>query len=162
MDTAKQAETTAFSTPSDREVAFTRVFEAPRGRVWDAWTRPDQLPRWMLGPEGWAMPGCEIDLRPGGAWHFTWSHADGPSMAMSGVYREVEPPARIVSAENWGGDWPETLNTLTLAEHDGKTTVTQTVHYPTREARDAALGTGMKDGVALSFNRLADYLRATA
>src|SRR5437762_1042420 len=81
----------------------------------------------MLGPGGWTMPVCEIDLRPGGAWHFVWRHSDGTEMEMRGVYREIVPPERIDSAESWGGDWPETLNTLTLSEEGGKTTVTNTV-----------------------------------
>ncbi len=83
-----------------------------------------------------------IGLRPGGEWHFGWRHSDGSEMEMRGVYREIMPPERLVSTESWGGNWPETLNTLILAEEDGKTTTTQRVLYPSREARDAALGTG--------------------
>ena len=107
------------------------------------------------------MPVCEIDLRPGGSWHFLWRRADGTEMGMRGLYKEVVPPERLVSTESWGGDWPETINTLTLTEEGGKTTVTQRVLYPSKEARDAALKTGMKDGVAASFDRLAAYLRTT-
>jgi uncharacterized protein YndB with AHSA1/START domain len=150
---------TTFTTPSDREIVITRVLDAPRRLVWEAWTRPEHLPRWMLGPEGWTMPVCEIDLRPGGSWHFAWRNADGSEMAMRGVYREVVPPERLVSTESWGGDWPETLNTLTLTEEGGKTKVTQRVLYPSKEARDAALRTGMKEGVNLSYNRLDALLR---
>jgi uncharacterized protein YndB with AHSA1/START domain len=108
------------------------------------------------------MPFCEIDLRPGRAWRFVWGCADGTEMEMRGEYREVTPPERLVSTESWGGDWPETINTVTLSEEDGKTTITQTVLYPSREARDAALETGMKDGVSLSFNRLAEHVRTMA
>ena len=150
------------TTPSEREIVMTRSFAAPRQLVWEAWTKPEHLPRWMLGPEGWTMPVCEIDLRPGGAWRFVWRRADGSEMEMRGVYREVVAPERLVSTESWGGDWPETLNTLTLAEEDGKTTITETVLYPSREARDAALKTGMQDGVSLSFDRLAEYLTSLA
>ena len=81
---------------------------------------------------------------------------------MRGVYREITPPERLVTTESWGGDWPETLNTLILIEEDGKTTMAQTVLYASKEARDAALATGMKDGVSLSFDRLADRLRTLA
>jgi uncharacterized protein YndB with AHSA1/START domain len=116
----------------------------------------------MLGPEGWTMPVCEIDLRPGGAWHFVWRRSDGTEMAMRGSYREITPPERLVSTESWGGNWPETLNTLVLSEEDGKTTITLTILYPSKEARDAALQTGMKDGMSQSFDRLADYLRTMA
>ncbi len=106
------------------------------------------------------MPICEIDLRPGGAWHFGWRKADGSEMEMRGEYREVTPPERLVSTESWGGDWPETINTLVLSEEDGRTTITQTVLYPSKEARDAALATGMKDGADSSFDRLAELVRS--
>ncbi len=149
-------------TLSDREIVVTRVFDAPRRLVFEAWTNPEHVPHWMLGPEGWTMPVCEIDLRPGGAWHFVWRHSDETEMAMRGVYREIVPPERLVTTESWGGDWPETLNTLVLAEEDGKTTVTITVLYPSQEARDAALATGMKQGMSLSFDRLTDYMRTLA
>jgi uncharacterized protein YndB with AHSA1/START domain len=113
-------------------------------------------------PEGWTMPVCEIDLRPGGAWHFVWHKSDGTEMEMRGEYREITPPERLVCTEAWGGDWPETINTLILIEEDGKTTLTQTVLYPSKEAREAALETGMKDGASMSFDRLADQLRTMA
>ncbi len=159
MATTSGGNATTLTTPSDREIVITRVLAAPRRLVWEAWTSPEHLPRWMLGPEGWSMPVCEADLRPGGAWHFVWRHADGSEMAMRGVYREVVPPERLVSTESWGGDWPETVNTLTLTEEGGTTTVTQRVLYPSKEARDAALRTGMKEGMNLSFNRLEALLR---
>ena len=105
------------------------------------------------------MPVCEIDLRPVGAWHFAWRRADGTEMEMRGVYREVVPPGRLVSTESWGGDWPETLNTLAFDEEDGETIIAMTVLYPSRKARDAALDTGMTGGMAQSFDRLEGYLR---
>lgn len=108
------------------------------------------------------MPVCEADVRPGGAWHFVWRQSDGTEMEMRGEYREIAPPERLVSTESWGGDWPETINTLTLSEEDGKTSLTQTVLYPSREARDAALETGMKEGASLSYDRLAERLRTMA
>jgi len=159
IDTTNTNGATTFTTPTDREIVMTCVFDAPRKAVFDAWTEPEHVSRWMLGPEGWTMPVCEIDLRPGGAWHFVWRRSDGSEMGMRGKYREVTHPERLVSTESWGGDWPETLNTLVLSESKGKTTITQTVAYPSKEARDAALETGMKDGVALSFERLAEHLR---
>jgi uncharacterized protein YndB with AHSA1/START domain len=154
--------TTQFTTPSDVEVRITRVLDAPRELVWEAFTKPEHLRNWMLGPEGWEMPICEIDLRPGGAWHYEWRRASGEQMQMSGVYQEVTPPERIVNTENWGAEWPETVNTLTLTEQDGKTTVTTVVRYPSKEARGAALQTGMKDGVKLSYERLESLVRSLA
>ena len=153
---------TTFTTPSDRELVMTFTVDAPRDRVFDAWTRPEHLPRWMLGPEGWTMPVCESNLRPGGAWRFVWRRAEGAEMEMRGVYREIEPPGRLVSTESWGGDWPETLNTLVLTEEDGRTTLRLTVLYPSKAARDAASATGMKEGAARSFERLAGYVGAGA
>jgi uncharacterized protein YndB with AHSA1/START domain len=153
---------TTFTTPSDREIAATRVFDAPRRLVYEAHTNPKHLPNWMLGPEGWTMPVCEIDLRPGGTWHFVWRKADGSEMAMRGTYKEVVPPEKVVTTESWGGDWPETINTLTLTEKDGKTILTSTILYPSKDARDAALKTGMKQGMNVSFDRLAAYLQGIA
>jgi uncharacterized protein YndB with AHSA1/START domain len=162
MSTAKSIGTTTFTTPSDREIVMTRVVDAPRSVVWDVWTNPEHVANWLLGPEGWTMPVCEIDLRPGGAWRYVWRRGDGTEMEMRGEYREIAPPERLVSTESWGADWPETLNTLILTEENGKTTLTSTVLYPSQEARDAALQTGMKDGASISFDRLADYLRTIA
>jgi uncharacterized protein YndB with AHSA1/START domain len=146
------------TTPTDLEVVMTRVFDAPRRLVWEAWTTPALVQQWLLGPEGWTMPVCEIDLKPGGTWHYVWRRADGEEMEMSGSYREVKPPERLVCTEKWGPEWPETVNTLTLVEQDGRTTLRETVRYPSRQARDAALGTGMADGVSASFDRLETLL----
>jgi uncharacterized protein YndB with AHSA1/START domain len=162
MATPTEVGSTTFTTPSDREVVMTRVFDAPRTLVFEVHTDPEHVRHWMLGPEGWAMPVCEIDLRPGGEWHFVWRRSDGTELEMRGEYREIAPPERLVSTESWGADWPETLNTLILTEENGKTTLTSTVLYPSQEARDAALQTGMKDGASISFDRLADYLRTIA
>ena len=162
MATTSSTGATTFTTPSDREIAATRVFDAPRQLVYEAHTNPKHLPNWMLGPEGWTMPVCEIDLRPGGTWHFVWRKADGSEMAMRGTYKEVVPPEKVVTTESWGGDWPETINTLTLTEKDGKTILTSTILYPSKEARDAALKTGMKQGMNVSFDRLAAYLQGIA
>jgi uncharacterized protein YndB with AHSA1/START domain len=148
--------------PNEREIIMTRVLNAPRKFVFDAWTDPRHVPHWMLGPEGWSMPVCEIDLRPEGKWHFAWRHTNGEEMEMRGVYREIDAPELIVWTESWGGDWPETINTLILTEDAGKTTVNLTILYPNQQARDAALKTGMTHGVALSFDRLASYLDSMA
>lgn len=133
---------------------MTRVFAAPRRLVFEAWTNPKHVSQWLLGPEGWTMPVCEIDLRPGGEWHFVWRRSDGTEMAMRGVYREIKPPERLVSTESWGPEWPETVNTMVLTETGGLTTITITIRYPTKEARDAALKTGMKQGMDQAFVRL--------
>ena len=158
MITAPRTGITTYATPSDREVVVTRVVSAPRRVVFDVFTNPRHVPNWLIGPEGWTMPVCEIDLRPGGAWHFVWRAADGSEMEMYGEYREVSPPERLVATERWGGDWPETLNTVVFTELDGRTLVTTTMLYPSKAARDAALGTGIKDGMNMSFDRLDAYV----
>src|SRR5579883_1208765 len=162
MATGSEIGQTSFSTPSDREVVITRVFDAPRQLVWAAWTDPRHLPHWLLGPDGWTMPVCEIDLRPGGAWHYVWRNGSGEVLDMHGIYREVTPPERLVNTERWGEEWPETLNTLEFAETNGKTTVVQTALFASKEVRDMALQTGMNDGVARSYKRLDEYLRTLA
>lgn len=148
------------ATPSDREIVMTRDFAAPRRLVWEAWTTPEHLPRWMLGSQGWTMPICEIDLRPGGSHRSLWRHPDGNEMEIRGVYREVEPPERLVYTDSWGAGAPETIDTLVLTEEGGRTTMTLTMLYPTTEARDAALRTGMAEGMGQSFARLDAYARS--
>jgi uncharacterized protein YndB with AHSA1/START domain len=162
MTMAHSVDATILTMPSDREIVVTRVVNAPRRLVFEAYTNPAHLPHWMLGPDGWTMPICEIDLRAGGAWRFVWRQLDGTEMEMRGVYQEVTPPERLVGTESWGGDWPETLNTLILSEQAGKTTITQRVLYPSKQARDAALKTGMQEGMSQSFDRLAEYLATAA
>jgi uncharacterized protein YndB with AHSA1/START domain len=105
---------------------------------------------------------CEIDLRPGGKWHFVWRRGDGTEMSMTGTYREVVPPERLVHTESWGPEWPETLNTLVLTESGQQTTITMTILYPSKEARDAALQTGMKEGMEYSFGKLDALLTTLA
>lgn len=149
---------TTLSTPSDREIVITRVVAAPRRVVFEAYTNPVHVPNWLTGPEGWSMPICEIDLRLGGRWHYVWRRADGTEMTMRGVYTEIEPPEKLVSTESWGNDWPETVNTLILSELEGKTKITNRVLYPSKEARDMALQTGMLEGMSQGFERLDAYL----
>lgn len=163
---------TTYATPTDTQVVITRVVAAPRRLVFDAWTNPKYVPRWLSGLEGWTMPVCEIDLRPGGSFHYVWRGADGSEMGMRGSYKEIVPPERLVSTETWGPEmrppgsevveWPETLNTLVLTEVGGRTTITLTVTYPSKAARDAALQTGMKDGMDQGFTRLDTVLKTLA
>ncbi|MFZ3332118.1 MAG: SRPBCC family protein [Candidatus Acidiferrales bacterium] len=154
------AATLKVTTPSDREISMTRVFDAPRHLVFEAWTKPELLKRWLYGPEDWRLADCKIDLRPGGPLRFEWRHHNGNHVGFRGVYREIAPPDRLVFTEVWDEDWTggETLVTITFAEHAGKTTMMQTVLYSSRDARDAALKTGMEHGAAQSFDRLAEFL----
>ena len=161
MTTTREAKVgkTIYETPSDVELVTIRAFDAPRELLWEVWTSPEHLPKWLLGPEGWTMPVCESDLRVGGAWRFVWRQADGTEMGMTGEYREITPPERLVSTQSWGGEWPETTNTLVFTEDGERTIVTQTILYPSLEARDAAIATGMQKGMDAGFDRLDAYLR---
>lgn len=150
----KAPQTMTMTTPSDREVRFTRYFDAPRDLVWEAMTGPEYLPQWMLGPDGWVMDICEVDLRPGGAYRYGWRKENGKTMEITGVFKEVKPPELLVSTEKWGGDWPEALNTMQFTEENGRTLMTLTVLSPTKESRDAAIGTGMTAGMEMSYARL--------
>jgi uncharacterized protein YndB with AHSA1/START domain len=147
-------------TPSDREIAMTRVFDAPRRLVFEAWTKPELVKRWLLGPPGWSMPVCEIDLRVGGRYRYVWRGSDGTDMGMGGVYREIVVPERLVATEKFNESWypGEAVGTIVLVEQDGKTTLTQTMLYESREARDAVLRSPMEQGLAASYDKLAELL----
>lgn len=156
----KNSGTLKVTTPSDREVAMTRVFDAPRHLVFEAWTKPELMKRWLYGPDDWPLTLCEVDLRVGGKARFEWRHTEGQEMGMTGVFREITPPERLVFSEIWDDDWTggKALNTLAFTEHESKTTLTQTVRYSSRASRDGALKTGMEHGVAVSYDRLAELL----
>jgi uncharacterized protein YndB with AHSA1/START domain len=144
------------TTPSEREVAMTRTFTARRALVFDAHTKPELVRRWLLGPPGWSMPTCEIDLRVGGKYRYVWKNDDGRTMGMGGTFREVKRPERLVTTELFDEDWTggETLVTITFAEKDGRTIVTTMIVYSSKEARDGALKTGMADGMEAGYARL--------
>ena len=147
--------------PGDREIVMTRVFDAPRHLVFDAFTNPELLKRWLLGPPGWSMPVCEVDLRVGGTYRYVWrSDRDGHEMGMSGVYREIVAPERLVATEKFDESWypGEALGTIVLVEQGGRTTLTQTLLYESREARDAVIKSNMESGVAASYDRLAELV----
>ena len=150
------------TTPSDREIAMTRVFDAPRKMVFEAFTKPELVKRWLTGPPGWTMAVCQIDPKVNGGYRYLWRHDDGKEMGMSGVYREVAAPERIVTTEVFDNPWypGEAVGTVTFAEREGKTTVTNTVLYETKAIRDGALKSGMEKGVAFSYDRLAALLAA--
>jgi uncharacterized protein YndB with AHSA1/START domain len=152
--------TLQITTPSEREIVMSRVFDAPRNLVFDAWTKPELLERWLGVRGGWSMVVCEIDLKVGGAYRFVWRGPDGAEMGMGGVYREIVSPERLVATESFDDPWypGEAIDTTVLVEEGGKTTVTTTVLYESEEIRDAVLESGMARGVAESYDMLAEYL----
>jgi len=156
--------TLKLTTPADREIAMTRVFDAPRQLVFDAHTKPDLVRQWLLGPPGWSMPVCEMDVRVGGTYRWVWRHdTNGTEMGMGGLYREIVAPERLVTTERFDEAWypGEAINTLVLIEQGGRTTLTQTMRYESRDARDAVIQSNMEKGVAASYDRLADLLAST-
>lgn len=162
--TATGTRSLEITTPSDREIRMTRSFAVPRRLVYDALTRPALIRRWLLGPPGWTMTVCDVDLREGGSYRYVWRQDDGTEMGMGGVYREIVPPERLVATELFDEDWTggETLATAVLTEADGRTTLTTTVRYSSPEARDGALRIGMADGVAASYDRFEELLAEAA
>ncbi len=153
------------STPTDREVLVERDFHAPRELVFEAFTKPELVRRWLLGPDGWTMPVCEIDLRPGGAYRYVWrKEATGMEMGMGGVFREVVRPERLVATEKFDDAWypGEAVDTTTFEEKAGITKVTLTVLYESKEARDTASRSGMERGMAAGYDRLEPILAEIA
>ncbi|HEV2778925.1 MAG TPA: SRPBCC domain-containing protein [Actinophytocola sp.] len=147
------------TTPTDTDIVLTRDFDAPRRLVFATLTRPELLTRWY-GARGWNLTECHMDLSVGGAWRFVSSGPGGERMTQRGVYREIEPPERLVYTERFDDQSyeGESLVTHILVEHDGRTTLTTTVRYASREARDTVLRYPMARGVGEAYDRLAELL----
>lgn len=160
VSSAANSDTFEVSTPSDQEIRITRMFDAPRHLVFEAMTRPEHVKQWWgrLG-EGYSVPVCEIDLRPGGAWRFVNRHPKGEAV-FYGVYREIAAPERLVFTEIYE-PFPdaESVVSSVFTEENGKTRMTVTVLYPSAEVRDMVIKTGMAKGAAISYDRLEDLVR---
>lgn len=147
--------------PNDTTVEVTRSFNAPRELVYEAYTTPALMKRWLVGAPGWTMPICEMDVRPGGTFRWRWrSDEEGTEFGFHGTFREVEAPARLVHTETYdpgsigGSMGGEALITLTFTEAGGVTTLAMTIAYDSKESRDMALSTGMTDGMEMSYQQL--------
>ena len=140
--------------PSERQVVLTRVFDAPRSSVFEAFTQPDLLKRWWQAP-GRRLEVCEVDLRAGGAYRFVWRGPERKDVGMRGEYREVVPSERLVRTEHWE-DWDagESLDTIELSEHEGQTTLKSTILFPSQEVRDSVLAAGLRDTAAETYAAL--------
>jgi uncharacterized protein YndB with AHSA1/START domain len=147
------------TTPSDTEIRMTRLFNAPRQLVFEAMSKPEHVKEWWgrLG-DGYSVPVCEIDLRVGGRWRFVNRHPKGEA-AFHGEYREIQPPDRIVFTEIFE-DFPDAVSVVTseLTEEGGKTRMTVTVDYGTKQIRDMVKASGMERGAGISYDRLEDLL----
>jgi uncharacterized protein YndB with AHSA1/START domain len=148
------------TTPSDREIVLTRLFDAPRELVFEAMTKPEHVRRWWgILDDRYSVPVCEIDLRPGGSWRFVGRGPAGEA-AFHGVYREIAPPDRVVFTEIYE-PFPdaESVVTAVFTEEDGKTRLTASCLYPSLDVRDMVLGSGMTRGAGISYDRLDDLVR---
>jgi uncharacterized protein YndB with AHSA1/START domain len=147
------------TTPSEQEIRMTRLFDAPRELVFEAMTRPEHVKEWWgrLG-DGYSVPACEIDFRPGGKWRFVNRHPNGEAV-FYGEYREIDPPGRVVFTEIFE-PFPDSVSVVTalLSDEAGKTRLTATVRYPSREVRDMVMDTGMARGAGISYDRLEDLV----
>jgi uncharacterized protein YndB with AHSA1/START domain len=146
------------TTPSDREIVMIRVFDAPRDLVFEAHSSCEHMSNWW-GPRRYEISSCEMDFRPGGAWRIVHRGADGDEHGFRGEFREIVRPERIVwTFEYEGMPGHVSVQTAMFEEHDGKTTLTSTAVFDSREERDGMLESGMESGAAEAMDRLDEYL----
>jgi len=155
---------TQLALPSDQELLITRTFDAPRDLVWQMWAAAEHLKHWW-GPDGWTLPVCEVDFRPGGTWFYCMQGPDGMRSCGKANYLEINPPERIVYEDYFvDGDgspiegMPVAHSILDFVEANGKTTVINKVRYPTKADRDKVIEMGMEVGIDQTLNRLAAYI----
>jgi uncharacterized protein YndB with AHSA1/START domain len=161
VNRAANSDSFTVTTTSDHEIRMTRLFDAPRHLVFEVMTTPEHVTQWWgrLG-EGYSVPVCEIDLRPGGRWRFVNRHPRGEA-AFHGEYREITPPGRLVFTEIFEA-FPDTVSVVTadFTEEAGKTRLTVTVHYPSRDVLDMVMASGMANGAGISYDRLEELVGA--
>jgi uncharacterized protein YndB with AHSA1/START domain len=155
---------TKLTLPSDQEILITRTFDGPRDLVWQMWTTAEHLRQWW-GPEGWTLPVCELDFRPGGTWFYCMEGPDGMQSCGKATYLDIDVPQRIIyedafadSEGNLIDDMPVAHITLEFVEEGSKTTVVNIVRYPTKADRDKVIEMGMEAGIDQTWNRLDAYL----
>lgn len=149
----------------ERELVMTRRFDAPRALVFRALTEPHLVKRWLLGPDGWILSVCEIDLQVDGAYRYVWTHAErGEEMGMGGRYLEIERPDLIVHTEQFDMSWypGSAIVTTRLTEAAGVTTFEITITYESAEARDIVVASPMREGAGASYDRLDSLLAGLA
>lgn len=160
--TTTNSATFTLTLPSDREVVITRLFDAPRELVFKAFTDPTLIPQWW-GLRGYTTTVDKMEVRPGGAWRFVTRGPDGNEDAFRGEYREIAAPERLVYTFEWEGLPGHILTeTITLEEQDGKTMVTDTALFDSKEDRDGMVQSGMEVGARESNDRLEELLAMLA
>ena len=146
------------TTPSDREIVMSRVFDAPRDLVFEAHSSCEHMSNWW-GPRRYEIAECDMDFRPGGAWRIVHRGGEDEEHVFSGEFREIVRPERIIWTFEWGGmPGHVSVQTATFEEHDGKTTITATSVFDTVEDRDGMLSSGAQEGAAETWDRLGEYL----
>lgn len=155
---------TQLSLPSDKEILVTRTFDAPRDLVWQMWTTAEHLQQWW-GPEGWSLPVCEVDFRPGGSWFYCMEGPDGMQSCGKATYLEIDPPQHIIYEDAFTDADGTVLDGMPLAHitvkfvaAGDKTTVINTIRYPTKADRDMVIEMGVEAGIDQTWNRLEAYL----
>ncbi|OLC29447.1 MAG: ATPase [Armatimonadetes bacterium 13_1_40CM_64_14] len=159
----KNSDTLKVTPSGDREIVMTRLFDAPRGLVFDALTKPELIRRWLLGPGGWSMAVCTVDLRVGGAYRYVLRNdRNGTEMGWGGTYREILRPERIVHTERFDQHVysGESVITTVLTEKGGKTIFTARMLFESKTARDTVLSSGMERGAAASYDKLEQVLQS--
>lgn len=148
------------TTPSDKELEWIREFNASRKLVFNALSKPELIRRWLLGPEGWTMPVCEVDFRVGGRYRYVWRNLQKDDMGMGGIFKEIIQFEKIVSTEKFEQSWysGDAISTVTLTEQDSKTILKTNMLYESKVSRDAVLNSGMEQGLVDGYNRLAQVL----
>ena len=148
------------TTPSDREIAVSRVFNAPADVVFDFHTKPELVQEWLLGPPGWTMPICEIELNVPGRYRYLWRSDDGSKeFGVQGSFQEIAKPERLVHTESMDGVPGEALCTATFVQSGARTTLTTTMLFESQALRDGALESGMTEGMSASYDRMESYLK---
>jgi uncharacterized protein YndB with AHSA1/START domain len=152
------------STPSDEEIRITRSFDAPRMLVWDAYTRPELLKRWLGAMPGWSWAVCEMDVREGGRYRWAWRGPDGAELALGGEYLEVVPGERLVSTERYDQQWYEgdAVGTVEFTESQGRTVLVTTLRYASKQVRDAVIQSPATSGMESGYLVLDELLASIA
>jgi uncharacterized protein YndB with AHSA1/START domain len=152
------------TTPSDREIRITRRFDAPPTLVWDAYTRPELLKRWLGAMPGWSWAVCEMDVREGGRYRWAWRGPDGAELALGGEYLEVVPGERLVSTERYDQQWYEgdAVGTVEFTESQGRTVLVTTLRYASKQVRDAVIQSPATSGMESGYLVLDELLASIA
>lgn len=147
----------------DREIVMTREFNAGKDLVFDCFTKPELIKRWLYGPDGWSLDVCTVDLKVGGKYRYVWKYLkDGSTMGAGGTYREISGPDKLVQTESFDESWypGEALLTTTFVEKSGRTYITINILYETKEGRDTVIKSPMEGGASQSYNRLETLLNS--